>query len=239
MEERKLCVFSESCINLALKKSGHFISAFPGKIVFGNCSQNGYKKLEYFEFDVFELYKLYLCIFDCITYFVDDNDGQINNQLILSKYEENYFFCSKLVMCKNKPQKIVILAIEDMETTTVVFQLKMSKEDLNCFISILVKVLPCSLCLNFTQLSIFKKASHQSAQNIILLKEECIAKNFLRNFLIDNDKNFSEQLLISYSAFLSYYCEIILVFHKLESIINHENESDNVVSILRKITNDT
>ena len=61
--------FCDSCLNLSLRQKDHFISAFPGKIVFGKCNPLGYTKKKYFEFKIFDLYKLYLAIFDIIKYF--------------------------------------------------------------------------------------------------------------------------------------------------------------------------
>ena len=83
---------SKSCLNLALKKTDFLMSSFPGKVIFGKCTPNAYKK-KYFEFELFSLCKLYLAIFDIIDHFA--NEKNLPQKLMLSNFEVNYFFSVK------------------------------------------------------------------------------------------------------------------------------------------------
>ena len=74
MEEN--CAFVESCLNLALNKSSHFISAYPTKIVFGKCSPTGYITSKFFQFELFELYRLYCAIFDIVKLLISIISGK-------------------------------------------------------------------------------------------------------------------------------------------------------------------
>ena len=75
------CLFSKSCLNLSLKKSNYFISAFPARLVFGQCSSIGYNKSQYFEFELFQLCSLYFVIFDIVNSFVQNkNVGLFDNK---------------------------------------------------------------------------------------------------------------------------------------------------------------
>ena len=82
-------LFSKSCLNLSLHKSDYFISAYPAKLIFGQCSPIGYKKSKYFEFELFQLYSLYIALFDIINSFA--KNSLLEPQVVLSKNEQIYF----------------------------------------------------------------------------------------------------------------------------------------------------
>lgn len=236
MVEEEQCLFAESCINLVLKQSDYFMSAFPSKIVFGQCLSNGYKKTKHFQFNVFELNKLYFSIFDTIKNFVENTRSEISNQLIATKFEQNYFFSTKTLLYENNPCKVVVFGIEDTRKNEICFEFKMSKIELNNFISVLVKVIPSSLCLNEFELLLFQKASEESASHIKMFKDESFSKEFVKKVAATMGNLISDQLLYNLSTLITYYCEIILIYHKFQSLIDHNEESDNIVAILRKVT---
>lgn len=235
-ENNENCLFSDSCINLLLKLSNNFISAFPGKVVFGKCSPIGYKKLQHFQFDIFELNKLYFSIFDTVKFFANNEECVMSNQLILSKYDQNYFFSTKIVLHNNSPSKIVVFGIESTVTSTITYEILMSESELNLFISALVKVIPSALCLNSNELFLFNKASKETATTIKSLKEDFNTTAYIKKIVTQNNLCFSDQLLYNLSIFLNYNCEIILIFHKFQTLIHEQVESDNIALILRKIT---
>jgi hypothetical protein len=230
-----ICLFSDSCLNLVLRNSENFVSAYPGKVVFGKCSPVGFKRFQYFEFNLFDLHKLYFSIFDIVNFFASHEDLEFTNQFILTKYELNYFFCTKRVIKNNKETKIVVFGIEDITTSTIVFELIMSETELNLFISVLVKILPSALCLSSTELVLFKRTADENATTINLFQKECHCKTYVKKHLMENN-NYSEQLLYNLSTFLNYNCEIILIFHKFQTLVDKETTSNNVALILQKTT---
>ena len=236
MAEKEECLFLESCINLVFKQSDYLMSGFPTKIVFGKCSPSGYLTSKHFQFQIFELNILYFAIFDAIKYFVDDSAPEINNRLLLTKFEKNYFFSTKSVICNDIPSKIVLFGIEDIKESKITFQFQMCNVEMNNFVSLLVKILPSSLCLNSLELILFQKASKECVANIKLLKDETNSKDFVKKITTNMQILISEQLLYNLSTLISYYCEIILLYHKFASLVDRNEESDNIVAILRKIT---
>lgn len=220
---------SNSCLNLALKKTDYFMSAFPGKVVFGKCTPNAYKKKQFFEFEVFALYKLYLAIFDIIEHFA--NEKNLSHKLIQSNFQVNYFFSVKTVMNYDKSLQIAQFGIEENDEIT--FQMFLTDTEMNSFIYTLVKIIPFILCMNPIEQQIFENASKQTVKEIYELKNEEKCGLFARNFLTQINKIENHAQL---TIFLNYYCEIILVFQKLKSLINEEIEFDNVAAIVSKMT---
>ena len=231
MEDREKCLFTESCINLILKETECFMSAFPSKIVFGQCSSNGYTSEKHFQFNLFELNKLYFCIFDTIKYFAEDSAIEIQNQLITTKLEQNYFFCTKCLISESISHKIVVFGIEDSKRNEITFQLKLSPLELNNFISLLVKIIPSALCFNDIERVIFEEASKESPYAIKMLKDKSYSKQFVKKVAATIQNDMSDQILNNLSTMISYYCEIVLLNHKFQSLVDRNQESDNIVAI--------
>lgn len=235
MEQENCHLFCESILSLALEKTDHFISAFPGKLLFGKCSCGGYKKNSFFEFEVFTFYKLYLAIFDIIRSFA--NNTNLSQQLILSKSdpeEVNYFFSVKTLYRLEKSIQVLEFGIE--KNSEIVYEFFLNENELNFFIYSLVKIIPLCICLNSTELLVFKRASSLTVHEIKLFEKENKCSGFVKQLLKETkeDQSLSNQV----SVFLNYYFEIVLVYHKLESLVNYDMTFDNVASILQKITDD-
>ena len=227
--------FSDSCLNLSLRQKDHFISAFPGKIVFGKCNPLGYKKKEYFEFKIFDLYKLYLAIFDIIKYF--SGDSILEKQLILSNQGFHYFFYVKMLTNENSEDfQVASFAIE--HNNEIVFEVSFLDIEFNTFLYTLEKIIPLSMCLSAIENALFKKASKESAKIIHGFREDLNCTQFVKNFFNNNQDEIQDMEIKSIdclSTFLNYYCEIILIFHKLQSVINNaENPFDNMAAVLSK-----
>jgi hypothetical protein len=234
MDENSV-LFHQSCLNLSLKKSGHFISAFPTKIVFGLCSPLGYKLSKYFEFELYELCQLYFAIFDLVKYFA--SNIAFEKRLILSKLQQNYYLVPKVLYINNEPHNVGVLGIEllkDNNESEISFELFFTDNELNDFIYSLIKTIPASLCLTSTELLLFLKASTQNTKDIKLLQTEKNAESFLQRVSKDLKEDISEVLRYNYTIFLSYNCEIILLFHKFETLFNKELRSNNIEIIISK-----
>jgi hypothetical protein len=237
MEEN--CAFGESCLNLALNKSLHFISAYPTKIVFGKCFPKGYIKSKCFQYQISELYKLYSAIFEVVKFFA--LTGSLEKELVLSKCNQNYFLVGKILWINDKEEKVGVFGIEELSEDNVysiVYELFFTDIELNEFIYALIKVIPSSLCLTSQEIILFQKASKASSKEIILLREEKHSKQFIKKFLKDFEKELSDEILdvsiYNLSTFLTYYCEIILISHKVQTLLNIELPFDNIRTIITK-----
>ena len=205
------------------------MSSFPGKVIFGKCTPNAYKKKQYFEFELFSLCKLYLAIFDIIDHFA--NEKNLPQKLMLSNFEVNYFFSVKTLMHYDQSVQIAQFGIE--ENDEIIFDLFLTDTELNSFIYTLVKIIPFSFCFNSIERQIFEKASKLTVQEIYEFKEEQKCAQFATKILTEiNQIKYHAQLTI----FVNYYCEIILVYRKLKSLINEELEFDNVGAIISKMS---
>ena len=234
MTDQKNCLFSQSCINLVLRKSDHFISGFPGKIVFGKTTPLGYKAEQFFEFEVFQLYSLYLAIFDIIESF--SKNQTLSSKLLLTKTDNlNYIFSVKTLTNSIEDYQVAYFAIElDSEIS---FNIVFNSSEFQTFLFTLVKIIPSSLCLHSTEVAIFHLAARQSAKIIHDFQEESNSKEFIIQFLKDSN-NLHNKSLTDLSTFLNYYCEIILVFHKLNDLVNSMPSQifDNIASIISKVS---
>ena len=228
MEEEMDNKFSQSCLNLVLRNSEHFISAYPGKIVFGKTSPFGYKNFEYFEFQVFELYHLYLAIFDIIDNFA--KSLTCDYKLLLAKNDINYAFSVKKLTNFTEEYQVAHFIIE--KESNIVFELSFSITDFDSFLYCLVKVIPSSLCLNNIEYCLFQKAAQEKLKTIHDFQEETKCYSFIERFLKEREDT-QNQSVTNLVTFLSYYCEIIVIFHKIESLVT-KKPFDNLASIISK-----
>lgn len=237
MEEN--CAFGESCLNLALNKSSHFISAYPTKIVFGKCSPTGYITSKFFQFELFELYKLYCAIFDIVNFFALSN--RIEKQLVLSKFDQNYYLDTKVLCINGEEKKVGVFGIEQLTQDnlfSVVYEFFITDIELNDFVYALIKVIPSSLCLNSQELLLFQKATKETTKEIISFRGEIKSKLYVKTFLKDLQQDTSSKvldvLIYNLCTFLTYYCEIILIAHKIQTLFNIELRFDHIDTIISK-----
>ena len=223
---------SKSLLTIALKRNYTFISAFPGKIVFGKTTPCGYKTSQFFEFEVFQIYSLYLAIFDIIESF--SNSKNLSNKLLLIKNDKlNYFFSVKTLTNSIEEYQVAYFAIE--EDSEVCFNIIFNNIEFETFLFALVKIVPSALCLNSTEVLLFHSAARESAKIIHGFQDESESNQFVTRFLNDSF-NLEKKSSTDLSTFLSYYCEIILVFHKLKDLVNSIPTFDNIASIISKVS---
>ena len=121
------------------------VSAFPGKVVFGEPNQLGYISLRAFQFTFYQFFEFYLALVNVIK-FLASNDSTVDKGLILKVSEEQiYFWLCKTVQINNCETKVVCLGIEFQ--SNCVYELRFDLEKLNFLIGAITKcILPC-LCL--------------------------------------------------------------------------------------------
>jgi hypothetical protein len=234
MEEN--CGFSDCCLNLALNKPLHFLSAFPTKIVFGKCSPIGFLKFQCFQFQLNELFKLYFAIFEIVKFFAKNNTV-LEKKLILSKFDKNYYLDGKVLLINNEEKKVGIFGIEQLsgEDNYVPYELFFTDIELNDFIYALLKVIPSALCLKSRELLLFQKAAQEVPKTIKCLRVEKNCEQFVKFFLKEISKEICEVSIYNLTSFLNYYCEIILIFHKFQTLFNNEIQFDNIDTIISKV----
>ena len=116
------------------------------------------------------------------------------------------------------------------------YQLFFTDIELNDFVYALIKIIPSALCLNQRELQLFQKASQESSKTIKLFRSENNCERFVRK----NASNFTTEILdisiYNLSTFLNYYCEIILISHKFQTLLNKDQIFDNIDAIISKST---
>ena len=229
MEDIILYQFVESTLNLALKKSDEFISAFVGQVVFGWCSSHGYKPNQYFEIDLFQLHTFYLAIVEIIKAL--SREIILNKTIFCQKLDLTYFY--SITRSELTTDLTVCFSIE--KNNEIIYALNLNETQLNSFLFALVKIIPSTFCFSRAEFLLLSHASEQTVKDIIGFQEEVKCNQFVLKFIInlEIDKKISINNL---STFLNYYCEIILVHHNLkilvESINKVQNHFDNIASIV-------
>ena len=110
--------------------------------------------------------------------------------------------------------------------------------EFNTFLYTLEKIIPLSMCLSAIENALFKKATKESVKIIYGFREDLNCVKFVQNFFNNHHDEIQDMEIKSInclSTFLNYYCEIILIFHKLQSVINNtENAFDNMAAVISK-----
>jgi hypothetical protein len=211
--------FSNSLQTLALLKAPNFMSAFPGKIIFGEANCKGYVTNNFFVFDHGSLIKLYNSIVE-ITKFLTSNNERQSTKSILDNENISYFWVGKTLhkSATNNFEKLIIFAIEDNGERT--FELRFSIPELDNFYCALTRSILMILCLKDIQYDLMYNASLLTIDNILLLKSDRKrAKQFVlttfTSLLNDNEFNVSNCIEL-----LHYYNDILVITHKLSQLCN-------------------
>ena len=143
----------------------------------------------------------------------------------------------KVLMINNEEKKVGVFGIEQLSEkhNSVFYELYFTDVELNDFIYALLKVIPSALCLKSRELLLFQKASQESPKRIKCLRIEKNCEQFVKFFLKETSKEVCEVSIYNLSNFLNYYCEIILIFHKFQTLLNIEIRFDNIDTIISKI----
>jgi hypothetical protein len=221
-------LFSKSCINLSLQKSDYFLSAFPAKLIFGQCSAYGYIKSKYFEFELFQLYSLYIALFDIVNSFA--KNILLEPQVILTKNEEIYFVATKIYLINFQEEKVAVFGVEKNSETN--FDVYFTQKELNVFILTLSKILPCTLCLNSEQLELFLKASEETVTQIDSFQDFINCQKFAKK-----SSKIQDFSIYNFAIMINHYREIILIYKKIKSLCESIQwaRSDNIELILQKM----
>lgn len=225
MERLQNQPLSLSCKTLVLKQSDKFISAFPGKIIFGDVSQQNYKKYQYFMFAHFELYHLYLSLVEIIKNIVLEETSEINKtDLIIKLSDDLSYFWIIEIDTKNIQFLIKHEAI-------VHYKLTFSLDQLNDFIySLSESILPC-LCLKSVERDFLQFVSEQEIKILLNLRKEN-AYFLLNNFQHINKVKIDLICEPNMTDLVIYYIELIIIFKKIKSLVRTVDENNHLRTIL-------
>ena len=96
-----------SCKTIVLKDNFLFISAFPGKIIFGDITNYKYPKFKSFQFNVFQLFFLYVSFVNIITKVIaEENTESFQSEGVIIKLSEDLQYLWSIKKKMNKILKI-------------------------------------------------------------------------------------------------------------------------------------
>ena len=219
--------FVESCQTIALPKKDTFISAFPGKIVFGEINHCGFKYNKCFIFFYYEVIDLYLSILQIITFFSTHSESTEEKGTVITKsFELVYYWIGKTVTIDECEQKVVKIGIQYKDE--IAYELILTSTDLNNLILCLPQVIFSSLCLKSVERRSIEFASEQSTSIVASLNDINKCKKFIQEKL-DIDCVVESNII---DLFL-YYHELILIIHKLKSLFNKKMKKSNIEKNLK------
>ena len=196
---------SLSCKTVLLKKSEVFLSAFPGKIIFGHIIEENYPKLQYFQFFHFEFFKLYLSLVEIINNCIIEENSEIKKTDLIIKLsdEVSYFWCIEI-----GDIKLIQFVLE--YKSIINYKLNFTLDQLNDLIySLSVSILPC-LCLKHLERDFLEYIAEQEISKILNFTRE----NFI---LLLNDFKLKQNTQIdlicqpNLADLMLYYKELIII----------------------------
>ena len=212
--------FSESCKTIACKQQNIFISAFPGKIVFGDVCSTGYKQSRYFKFEFYQMCELYISLINIINFLVSSEKTSERHLIIKINETTNYFWLGNTVLVDKKESKVVQFGIESQ--SDVKFKIDFNGEQLNNLIKYISEmILPC-LCLQSNQRQIFQSVIKQSISVIVSLNNYQTCQKYLQNEQQKSNLKIDDITLPNLIDELIYYNELLLIIYKIKSLHNSE-----------------
>ena len=227
MENTEDYFLSKSCKTILLKSINIFISAFPGKIVFGAVLNHNYRQLNHFQFGTFEVFHLYVSLITIIKKFISEKNTEIlQSDGIILKFSEDlsYLWFISKTKVKNVEELKIKLILE--WKTESIYQITFSFDQLNDLIIGLSETIVPSLCLKNIEKIFFEFISEQPLAEIIDLNtEKCILmlNEFKRRHNVQIDSIDEPNLF----DIMIYYKEIIILYKKIKSLINPTDISGN------------
>ena len=231
MERLENQSLSNSCKTINLKTSDIFISSFPGKIVFGNISQQKYSKFNYFEFLTFELYYLYISLVAIIKAVIseeNESDDVFTEKLILKVNEDLNYLWS--VVTETKERKCIELILQHRSLNKT-YKITFNLDQLNDFISALSEIIVPTLCLKSVERQFLEFICDIDILNIVNLDRKngiLLLCDFKNKFNINIDSIEEFNILDT----IIYYKELIIILKKIKSLINPiSNHIESILSI--------
>ena len=160
-------LLEKSFLTFSLNIDYLFISAYPGFIVFGEVKSNSYEAFKYFHISQSELFLFYENIVKIVS-FLGNKTISEDQSVFLCKTNNDVTYCWKgsEVILGNNMVKIIKLCIE-IQTNDVLFEISMSCDQFNYFLTTFNSMITPSLCLKPIEKYIFRKAVNSSIDKIL------------------------------------------------------------------------
>ena len=221
---------SNSCKTILLKTSDIFISAFPGKIIFGNISDQSYIKFKYFQFSAFNLLYLYLSLVTIIKKVFSEENIEANCDGVIMKINEDLQYLWSISQSTETINKHLHILLEFK--TNLIYQVEFNLEQLNDFVNGLSETLIPCLNLKNIERHFFHFISKQQLSEIVQLTPEN-GITFLNQFKFES--NLEEINCINEANLIEivvYYKELILLYKKIKSLIRPIDCNSRIDAIL-------
>lgn len=214
--------FSNSCKTLISQNSEIFVSAFPGKIIFGNVNQVGYQKFKYFKFNHFEIFNFFVALTNIFKFLSDSTTRNTGNRgviLTLNNFEV-YYWMVKDLFINNSNQKQIVFGIE--KQSEVVFELNLTLKELNELINIIAQTILSCLCLKSIEKQLLESVTLQSTEDILALKDHKTCEKFIKHFEEINKFSIDSVQISNLLDTVIYYNDLLIIIQKLKSMYNPE-----------------
>ena len=221
---------NKSCKTILLKtKTCIFLSAFPGKIIFGTIAARSYTKFKYFQFVAFDLFYLYVSLVAVIKTVLSEENTDHNQHGIILKINEELSYLWSISQSSINNQKLIHILLEFK--SNLVYEIELNLDELNEFINGLSEVIIPSLNLKNIERQFFEFVSKQQIGEIVQMTT-INAGTILDQFKATTKFDFDCIVEPNLVDIVIYYKELILIFKKIKSLISPTDSNSRIDAIL-------
>ena len=222
---------TNSCKTILLKTINIFVSAFPGKLIFGTISVQNYIKFNYFQFFAFDLLHLYVTLVNIIKKISSEENIETNCDGVIIKINEElqYLWSISTKTVNSEKQLNVHLVVEFK--SNLVYQLVFNLDQLNDFINGLSEtIIPCLFLKNIER-QFFEFVSKHHISEIVQLSAQNGAL-LLNDFNLENTLELDTIIETNLIDIVIYYKELIIIYKKIKSLIRPMECDKRIEAIL-------
>lgn len=205
----------ENSVLTLLLRNGFYCGAFNGFLVFGAVTNRKFSRLKSFVFQRKEYYLFFITFLQVAKAINGQSD--INKQIFLKKSNLEYQW--QILSREENAEKISLAIIIEEKKT---FEIEFTLSEMNEFILTIARLISLTLNLKLDENKLLDLASMQDMKVIESFKNEEKCKAFIVNHFQENT-NYD---IKAYCILLMHYRDIILLLHKLKSIICVEEEDE-------------
>ena len=218
------------CKTILLKRSDIFVSAFPGKIVFGTISDHSYIKFKYFQFLAFDVVYLYLSLVTVIKKVFSEENVESNCDGVIIKLNDDLQYLWSISQSTENINKHLHILLEFK--SNLIYQVEFNLEQLNDFVNGLSETfIPC-LNLKNVERYFFDFISKQQISDIVQLTTEN-GLTLLNQFKFESHlEEINSINQINLIEIVVYYKELILLYKKIKSLIRPIDTTSRIDAIL-------
>jgi hypothetical protein len=227
MEGEEKYHFAESCYTIALQKEDLFMSAFPGKVIFGETNSIGFKKEKCFVFLHYQIIHFYLSLLNIVSFFASEaRNTDEQGQILSLNSTKFYYWIGKNVISDESEIKIVKFGIQSKDEIT--YEILLNANELNDLIYFLPQIILSALCLKINERNCLEYLSDQSTALIVSLNQRKKCEKFVTEKL-----NIDSVIKSNIIDLFLYYNELMLIIHKLKTLYNHDMRKSNIEILIQ------